>query len=295
VFSEFRAFVAKKRFFQLGLCPHMPKTIPKLSELTVVIKGAGEMASAVAWRFYMANIRRVLLLEIDQPVAVRRKVAFCEAVYDGRQTVEGVEAVKADGSEAVHELWSLGKLAVCVDPRWELLKAMRPDVLVDAILAKRNLGTALTDAPLVVALGPGFFAGQDAHMVIETNRGHNLGRIITCGSAEPDTGVPGPIGGQTEKRILRAPAAGVFQACRQIGNVVRAGETVGFVDGTAADARLDGVLRGLIRSSCHVTPGLKIGDIDPRKAVEYCTTISDKARAVAGAVLEAVLRMYNTF
>lgn len=267
----------------------------KLSELTVVIKGAGEMASAVAWRLYMAHIRHVLLLEIDQPVAVRRKVAFCEAVYERHQTVEGVEAVKADSREAVHELWSLGKLAVCVDPRWELLKTIRPDVVVDAILAKRNLGTALTDAPLVITLGPGFFAGRDAHMVIETNRGHNLGRIITCGSAEPRTGIPGSIGGHTEKRVLRAPAAGVFRACREIGDLIQTGETTGFVNGNPVYAQLDGVLRGLIRSGCHVTPGLKIGDVDPRKSVEYCTTISDKARAIAGAVLEAVLRVYNIF
>ena len=273
----------------------MPRPAPRLTELSVVIKGGGEMASAVAWRLYMANIRRVVLLEIDQPVAVRRRVAFCEAVFDGHQTVEGVAAVKADGRDAVHELWSQGKLAVCVDPQWELIKTIRSDVLVDAILAKKNLGTTPMDAPLVIALGPGFSAGRDAHMVIETNRGHNLGRIIICGSAEADTGIPGSIAGHAEKRVLRAPTAGVFRACHEIGDLIQTGETTGFVNGTPVCAQLDGVLRGLIRSGSRVTPGLKIGDIDPRKTVEYCTTISDKARAIAGAVLEAVLRAYNIF
>ena len=251
------------------------------------------MASGVAWRLYQANIQRIVLLEIDQPVAVRRKVAFCEAVYEGRQTVEGVEALRADGIEAVRRVWKMGKLAVCVDPQWVMLEAMRPAVVVDAILAKRNLGTAPTDAPLVIALGPGFVVGQDAHMVIETNRGHNLGRIMTSGCAERDTGIPGAIDGHTQKRVLRASVGGEFRARCSIGDDVQAGQTIGFVNGTPIYAGLDGVLRGLIRSGCRVTPGLKIGDIDPRKVVEYCTTISDKARAIGGSVLEAVLRVYN--
>jgi xanthine dehydrogenase accessory factor len=166
-------------------------------------------------------------------------------------------------------------------------------VLVDAILAKRNLGTGLHEAELVIALGPGFIAGQDAHRVIETNRGHDLGRIITGGAAEPNTGIPGAIGGFTEERVLRAPREGTFIASRAIGDLVKSGETVGTVDGQGVIAKIDGVLRGLIRDDQHVVSGLKLGDIDPRCEVRFCYTISDKARAIAGSVLEAIMRKYN--
>jgi xanthine dehydrogenase accessory factor len=265
----------------------------KLNNLSVVIKGAGEMASAVAWRIYMSNIRRILMLEIDSPLAVRRKVAFCEAVQDGRQTVEGVEAIKVDDYDGAQRSWSQGKIAVAVDPEWRMLDRARPDVVVDAILAKKNLGTRMDEAPLVIGLGPGFTAGIDAHLVIETNRGHNLGRIITHGSAEPNTGIPGTIGGLTEQRVLRAPCSGEFYARRSIGHRIKKGDAIGTVAGEAVVAKIDGILRGLIRTASVVQRGLKIGDIDPRGNVDYCNTISDKARAIAGSVLEAILRIYN--
>lgn len=251
------------------------------------------MASAVAWRLYQARIRTIFMMEVAEPLAVRRKVSFCEAVHDGRQTVEGVEALLAGDTHEVLKIWEKGRIAVIVDPQWHAVEEIKPDVVVDAILAKRNLGTAISEAPLVIGLGPGFTAGQDAHMVIETNRGHNLGRVMTGGSAEPDTGIPGPIGGHTKKRLLRAPAEGVFMPQRDIGELVKEGEVIGSVEGRPVIAGIDGVLRGVIRAHRTVAMGMKIGDIDPRGEVGHCYTISDKSRAIAGSVLEAVMRKYN--
>jgi xanthine dehydrogenase accessory factor len=264
-----------------------------LNQLIVGIKGAGEMASAVAWRLFCANIQKIYMMEVEHPLAVRRAVSFCEVIYENSHKVEDVEAVKVSNPEGIRETWENHKIAVIVDPQWRLLKKLRPDVTVDAILAKKNLGTNLAEAPLVVGLGPGFRAGKDVHMVIETNRGHNLGRIITSGSAEPNTGIPGSIGGHDVKRVLRAPARGVFTALHSIGDPVKSGEVIGSVENQAIPAEIDGVLRGLIQSGTKVAAGLKLGDIDPRGKREFCYTISDKARAIAGSVLEAVLRIYN--
>ncbi len=271
----------------------VPVRSKPIYDIVVAIKGAGEMASAVAWRLYMANIRRIFMLEVERPVAVRRLVSFCEAVHDGRQTVEGVIAVRTDGVADIEAAWSRGEIAVIVDPGWSNLSEIKPDVTVDAIIAKKNLGTTPDEAPLVIALGPGFSAGEDTHLVIETNRGHHLGRIITKGSAAPNTGIPGNIAGYTKERVLRAPADGRFDARRAIGDRVRAGDIIGVVGGHEVPAPLDGVLRGLIRTGTPVTRGLKIGDVDPRGDVGFAPTISDKARAVAGSVLEAILRVYN--
>ncbi len=265
----------------------------KLNALTVVIKGAGEMASAVAWRIYMSNIRQILMLETDSPQAVRREVSFCEAVHDGRKTVEGVEALRVDNDDEAREAWTQGKMAVAADPGWRILARLRPNVVIDSILAKKNLGTHIREAPLVIGLGPGFVAGQDVHVVIETNRGHHLGRIITSGPAEPNTGIPGPIGGYTEERVLRAPCNGEFQARCSIGDLVKKGDVVGTVAAEDVPAKIDGVLRGLIRTASRVHRGLKLGDVDPRGNVDYCHTISDKARAISGSVLEAILRVFN--
>jgi xanthine dehydrogenase accessory factor len=258
-----------------------------------VIKGAGEMASAVAWRLYMANFKKILMLETANPLAVRREVSFCEALYDGSQSVEGVNAIAAASIEAIHTAWEQGRIAVAADPQWRLLEQVRPQVVVDAILAKKNLGTWMMDAELVIGLGPGFNAANDVHMVIETNRGHDLGRIITAGSAEANTGVPGAIAGFTEERVLRAPAGGKFKTTRSIGDFVVADEIIGTVAGQTVSSRINGVLRGLIRSETTVTRGLKIGDVDPRGQKHYCYTISEKARAIGGSVLEAVLRVFN--
>jgi xanthine dehydrogenase accessory factor len=264
-----------------------------LHNITIAIKGAGEMASAVAWRLYMANLRRVFMMEVPHPLAVRRQVSFCEAVYERRQTVEGVTALAVSRPEQVHEAWAEGCIAVVVDPKWKALQALSPDVCVDAILAKTNLGTALADAALVIGIGPGFFAGKDVHVVIESRRGHHLGRLIHSGSAEPNMGIPGEIGGHTTARVLRSPADGPFEAHTAIGDLVNQGDDIASVAGVIIRSQIDGVLRGLIRSGTRVTEGLKLGDVDPRGNVDYCATISDKARAVSGSVLEAVLRVFQ--
>lgn len=264
-----------------------------MRDLVVGVKGAGEMASAVAWRLYMANIRKIFMMEVPKPLAVRRKVSFCEAVHLGAKLVEGVEAVLVPDHHEFDRAWEAGSIALLVDPEWASVQLVRPDVLVDAILAKRNLGTSLGDAPLAIGLGPGFVAGKDVHLVVETNRGHHLGRIISNGEAELDTGVPGEIGGFSAERVLRAPASGTFEPAMEIGYRVRRGDLIGYVRGEEVRAGMDGVIRGLIRPLTPVEKGMKIGDVDPRGDVSYCDTISDKARAIAGSVLEAILRVYN--
>lgn len=265
----------------------------KLPEITVVFRGAGEMATGVACRLYRGNFRRILMLETSSPLAVRRQVSFCEAVHDARMSVEGIEAVRISGVEELQEVWGAGRIAILVDPRGESLRRVCPDVFVDATLAKRNLGTTREDAPLVIGMGPGFTAGADCHVVIETNRGHDLGRLIYDGAAEPNTGIPGVIGGYTKERVLRAPAEGIFETKRQIGDPVAKGEVIGRVGALEVASEIDGILRGLIRPGSAVGRGLKIGDVDPRGEIGYCSTVSEKARGLGGAVLEAMLAFYN--
>jgi xanthine dehydrogenase accessory factor len=265
-----------------------------LHSLVVGIKGAGEMATAIGWRLYTANIRKIFMMEVAHPLAVRRAVSFCEAVRDGEKTVEGIQAKGVDRVEDIQSVWDRGWIAVVVDPEWMTIEKIRPDVVVDAIQAKRNLGTAVEEAPLVIGLGPGFVAGKDVHMVIETQRGHDLGKVITAGRASANTGVPGDIGGHSRKRVLRAPSGGIFRAMRYIGDSVQPGEAIGAVEGVELRAEISGVLRGLIRPGIRVLQGQKLGDIDPRGDPGYCYTISDKARAIAGSILEATLRVYNS-
>ena len=264
-----------------------------LKDRVIVIRGAGEMATGVACRLYRANFRRIVMLEIPSPLAVRRRVSFCEAVHELTKTVEGIEAVRVAADAELVTAWAEGKIAVRVDPEGESIRSVRPDVLIDATLAKRNPTSSCADAPLVIALGPGFRTGRECHVVVETNRGHDLGRLITSGAAAADTGIPGDIGGFTRERLLRAPADGLFTTVRLIGDPVRKGEVVGWVGAAEVTAQIDGVLRGLIRPGSAVTAGLKIGDIDPRGEADYCETISEKARAIGGAVLEAILATYN--
>ncbi len=268
-------------------------TIKTLGHLTILIRGAGEMASGIAWRLHRSGFRRQLMTEIPQPMAVRRTVCFSEAVWDREHTVEGITARSIDAPQGAEPTWHESAIAILVDPDCNARSILKPDVLIDAILAKKNLGTHIDDAPLVIGLGPGFRAGLDVHCVVETNRGHHLGRLLTEGSAAPDTGIPGEIGGHTVRRVLRAPTSGVFEACLAIGDTVKEGDLVGYVAGQPVHAPLSGVIRGLIRSGTRVPSGLKIGDIDPRGDPSYCFTISEKARAIAGAVLEAILMRYN--
>lgn len=264
-----------------------------LRDLLVLIRGAGEMATGVAHRLAQAHFR-VCLTDIAEPQAVRREVSFCEAVYDGEKTVEGLAARLVWDPSQLAETWAQAKLPLLVDPQCKVRSALHPDVVVDAILAKRNLGTGPDWAPLVIGLGPGFRAGVDVHMVVETNRGHDLGRLILDGEAEPNTGMPGNIGGFTEERVLRAPQEGVFRYDgHRIGDVVEANEVVAYVGQAPVKAGIRGVLRGLIRESISVTKGMKVGDVDPRARRGHCFTISDKARAIAGGVLEGIMFHYN--
>ena len=267
--------------------------IDKLNNLIIGIKGAGEMASGVACRLFNSNFRHIFMMEIENPMAVRRKVSFCESVHEGSVMVEGITAVKVGSSADFARAWDNEQLPVVVDPSWESIRAVSPHIIIDAIIAKKNLGTGMDDAPLVIGLGPGFTAGDDVHTAIETNRGHNLGRLIFKGSPEANTGVPGTIAGFNIERVLRAPCEGVFKPAKEIGDMVKAEEIIGHVDKEAVSAQISGVLRGLIRPDFLVKSGLKIGDIAPRGIKEYCNTISEKARAIGGSVLEAILRQYN--
>jgi xanthine dehydrogenase accessory factor len=263
-----------------------------LAEIVIVIKGAGEMASAVAWRLVKSHLQ-VVMTEVSRPLAVRRRVSFCEAVHDGTSTVEGLTGRLIARPEQAREVIAAGEVPILVDPDLDCLGALRPDVLIEATLSKHNTGLTRDMAPLTIALGPGYEAGRDAHLVIETNRGHHLGRIIDRGPAAPNTGVPGVIDGQSSKRVLRAPADGEFLTDLELGAMVKAGQEVATVNGRSVTSLLDGLLRGLIRPGTRVHAGLKVGDVDPRGDMSHLDTISDKARAVAGSALEAVLRVYN--
>ena len=263
----------------------------------VIVRGAGDISTGTIHRLFKAGFD-MLVLEAERPSAIRRRVAFSEAVYDGAATVEGVTAVRIDGPEHAGEALARGQVPLLVDPAGESIRRLRPAAVVDAILAKRNLGTSMDMAPLTVALGPGFEAGRDVGYVIETMRGHDLGRIITSGSAAPNTGVPGVIGGYGIERVIHAPAAGVFRMRRDIGSVVEAGEAVGFVETPEGpipvQAKIAGLLRGILRDGYAVPKGFKLADVDPRlDQLKNCATISDKARCIAGSVLELVSAQAN--
>ena len=254
----------------------------------IIVRGAGDISTGTIHRLFRAGFH-VLALETARPSAIRRWVAFSEAVYDGAATVEGVTAVRIESVEKVGETLSCGNIPLLIDPAGESIERLRPAAVVDAILAKRNLGTHRGMAPLTIALGPGFVAGQDVDYVIETMRGHDLGRVISDGCAAPNTGVPGLIAGYGAERVIHAPAAGVFRMRRDIGSVVEAGEVIGTVGETPACTKIAGILRGVLRDGYEVTKGFKLADVDPRREqLKNCGTISDKARCIAGSVLELV-------
>ena len=256
--------------------------------MLALIRGAGDLATGIALRLWRSGIR-VVLTDLERPTAIRRTVAFSEAIVYGETTVEDVTARLAANADEARALLAQGIVPVLADPGCACREALAPDALVDAILAKRNLGTRITDAPVVVGVGPGFTAGEDCHAVIETMRGHTLGRVIYSGSALPNTNIPGLIGGFAGERVLRAPCDGIFTAVHRIGDTVEEGETIGFVEGQPMKCTISGVLRGVLDDGVPVNKGMKSGDVDPRCKPEYCTTISDKALAVGGGVVEAVL------
>ena len=256
----------------------------KKSDL-IIVRGAGDLATGTIHRLKKSGFR-LLVLETDHPAAIRRQVALSEAVYSKSACVEGVEAVRVKDEKQMIDAWKNDKVPVLVDPKGESIASMQPKVVVDAILAKRNLGTNKNMAPLTIALGPGFIAGVDVDVVIETKRGHNLGRVIREGSAYPNTGIPGIIGGYGAERVIHAPAEGILKNKSKIGEE---NEKAADIKKTEVTATIDGLLRGLIRDNYPVTKGFKIADIDPRKEeVANCFTISDKARCIAGSVLEVI-------
>ena len=295
--------------------------------LLIICRGAGDLATGIIHRLHRAG-HRVIALETDYPAAIRRQVSFCEAVYDGSAVVEGVTArlvpALADAetdtetysgendtpaahivsekwdSSAIEAVLEAGEVPLLIDPKGESIVLLKPDVVVDAIIAKKNLGTTINMAPLVIGVGPGFTAGQDVHLVIESMRGHNLARIITDGMAQPNTGVPGNIAGFTSERVIHAPAAGYIHDVRKIGDIVQKGDEIARIypdkesydnalsEYVPVNATITGIIRGLIREGYYFRKGFKIADIDPRESeITNCFTISDKARSIAGSVLEA--------
>jgi len=254
----------------------------------VLVLGGGDLGTGVAHRLFRCGFK-VAVGELAQPTALRRAVAFASAVYVGEIEVEGIRAVVAENACAAKTLMDQGLIPVMTSGPHRLRSMVSPHIIVDARMAKRNLGTRLQDAPIVVGLGPGFTAGEDVHAVVETNRGHYLGRVILAGLAEPDTGVPGPVQGHARDRVLWSPCYGRFGTVLSIGDRVTRGQQVASVSGIGIVAHIQGVVRGLAHDGLVVQEGQKVGDIDPRGVREYCFTISDKARAVAGGVLEAIL------
>ena len=300
----------------------------KKKNLLIICRGAGDLATGIIHRLHRAG-HRVIALETDYPAAIRRQVSFCEAVYDGSAAVEsvtarlvpaladaGTDTEKYSGindtpaahivsekwdSSAIEAVLEAGEVPLLIDPKGESIALLKPDVVVDAIIAKKNLGTTIDMAPLVIGVGPGFTAGQDVHLVIESMRGHNLARIITDGMAQPNTGVPGNIAGFTSERVIHAPAAGYIHDVRKIGDIVQKGDEIARIypdkgsydnalsEYVSVNATITGIIRGLIREGYYFRKGFKIADIDPRESeLTNCFTISDKARSIAGSVLEAV-------
>lgn len=276
-------------------------------KILIICRGGGDLATGIVHRLFRAGFQ-VLVLETDSPAAIRRQVSFSEAVYDGTATVEGVTAERIASADraSVNHVLEEGRVPLLVDPEGSSIPLLKPDIVVDAIIAKKNLGTAKEMAPLVIGVGPGFTAGEDVDLVVESMRGHNLARIFTTGSALPNTGIPGNIGGFSKERVLHAEAAGYMKNIRQIGDIVEKGEEIARIyekmteDGTfsgsyvSVEASISGIIRGLIREGYHFQKGFKIADIDPRESeLANCFTISDKARSIGGSVLEAVCGYVN--
>ena len=255
--------------------------------MRILIKGAGDLATGIGWRLHRAGYE-VWMTDIAVPTAVRRTVSFSRAVYEGEAEVEGVRARLAQTEEDGYCIAKSGDIPVFIDPEGNICRTLKPDVVVGAIIAKKNIGTKITDAPLVISVGPGFTAGVDCHRVVETKRGHYLGRVIESGSAIPNTGIPGNVGGYTVERIIRAGEEGIFVPKVSIGDRVEAGQGVAISGSTPVRAQITGIVRGLLQEGVRVTQGMKAGDIDARCERAHCFTISDKARAIGGGVLEAV-------
>ncbi len=266
----------------------------KLSELIVLIKGGGEVASGIAYRLHLSHIR-VCLTEVATPLAVSRGTTFSEAVFDGVKTIMGVRAELVPArQEEIYHIWQQGNIPIMIDPEASIKEKIKPGVLVDAIMAKRKTDTKITDAPLVIGVGPGFYAGRDVHIVVESNHSHNLGRVILEGEAEKNTGIPVTIGGLAKERVVWSPQAGIFTSNREIGDSVVAGEVIGQVGDRPLEAPIGGMLRGLIRSGVRVTKGSKLIEVDHVHDRAICNFITDKMRAIGDGVLRAIMLKFST-
>lgn len=254
----------------------------------IIIRGAGDIASGVGHRLKRCGFK-VIMLERDRPTVIRRTVSFASAVFTGKTEVEGIKGLLVKSIEEAEQMSNTNYIPLLIDPKGQSIGALKPDALVDCILAKKNLGTTLNMAPVVIGAGPGFCAGLDVHAVVETKRGHDLGKVIYSGSAAPDTKVPGSIEGFSFERLVRSPADGVVEVVRDIGHIVKIGDLICRVGEHEVKAAISGMVRGMIQNGELVYKGMKIGDIDPRGMEASCYTISDKARAVAGGVIEALL------
>lgn len=255
--------------------------------MKILIKGAGDLATGIAYECWLAG-HEIIMTETAVPLAVRRAVSFSRAVYEGEAKVEDATGILVRNFEEAKKVIEGRNIAVIVDEHADIRKEYRPDVLVDGIMAKKNIGTSIGDAPVVVAIGPGFEAGVDCHYVIETQRGKTLGHVIRKGCAIPNTGVPGEVGGYTRERLIQASADGRMEPVAQIADVVKKGQIVARTGGVPVYARMSGIVRGMLQEGVEVKKGLKIGDIDAREVEAYCYQISDKARRIGQGVLEAI-------
>lgn len=258
----------------------------------VVLRGGGDIASGIAHRLNRSGFK-VVILDIEKPLCIRRMVSFSEAIYSGQVEIEGIKAVKVNSLEEIYDELNKSNIPVFVDEKAEIIKDLKPDVLVDAILAKKNLGISRDMAPITIGIGPGFEAGLDVDFVIESNRGHDLGRVIGRGKAEDNTGLPGVIMGYSAERVIRATSTGEIRHLVRLGDIIEKGTLISKIGDSQVIAEISGMIRGLIKDGTPVIEGLKIGDIDPRGYNIVADTISDKARAIGGGVLEAILYIYN--
>lgn len=257
--------------------------------MKVVIRGGGDLATGVAEVLYQSGFK-ILILDIEKPSSIRRSVCFSEAIYDGVTKVENIICKKVENENDIEKCWNEKIIPIMVDEKGEIIKKIKPNVVVDSIIAKKNLGTTKEMAPITIALGDGFEAGKDVDIVVETMRGHNLGRVITSGRAMKNTGIPGEIKGVSKDRVIYSLANGIFSSVKKIGDTVQKDEIIGYVGDVEIRGKISGVLRGIIREGYEVTENMKIGDIDPRiEEKNNCFTISDKARSLGGAVLRAIM------
>jgi xanthine dehydrogenase accessory factor len=272
----------------LCLAPCAFRIFIMFSDYLVGIKGGGDIATGVAFRLFRSGFP-VFITELPKPLVVRRTVSFAEAIFSGETVVEGVKAVKVETAADIPKIIRRGDIPVLIDPDALSFRDLGPVAIVDAMMAKKNTGTKMIDAKIVIGVGPGFQACLDVHAVIETNRGHDMGRVIWEGSTEEDTGTPSPISGYAGERVLRAPCSGIIKTIKTIGERIETGEIVAHIGESVVKASISGILRGIVHNGVELTSGVKLGDIDPRGKREYCYTISDKALAVGGGVLEAIL------